>query len=322
MSLTQEQIVERRERMGSSDMAAVLGVPSFANQSAWTVWAEKCGMLEPEQTRDDAIEAGNLLEPVVLDYAERTLGKMDRQVLALDPQGSRLGSLLDGLLLARKEPVEGKTSGVVGPIHGHWGEPGSDDFPENYIVQTQVHLACQPADVCHLVVLLGARGFVHYQTEPQDDLISTMRDVAADFFDGWVIPRRDPRDGWAERLAAHGVTVEGDPCAPTMNVVRRLRRVPDKSIELPDPERFLEWQRLRQTRLDAAKAEDAAEAALLADMGDAQAGLLPGGSYIERCVERGAFQYDRAAMEADGVFEKYATQGTRRVLRVRKAKGR
>lgn len=322
MTLTAEQLEARRERVGSSDMAALMGVPSFVNQSAWTVWAEKCGMLEPEQTTDESMEAGNMLEPVVLDFAERRLGRLERQVLVPDPSGSRLGSLLDGRVISNNRPVEGKTSGIVGPIHGDWGEPGTDEFPDNYVVQCQVHLACTGSDLCHLMVLLGSRGFVEYQTEPSDALINTMRDVAADFFDGWVIPRRDPRDGWADRLVAHGITLETDPCTPTLNVVKRLRRVPDKRIDLPEPERFTEWQALRQARLDAEKAEDAAHAAILADIGDAQAGMLPGGVYVERCVERGAFSYDRKAMEADGVFEKYATQGTRNILRVRKQKGR
>lgn len=321
MTLTAEQLVARRERVGASDVAAIMGVPTFVGVNAWTVWADKIGALEDERGNKPWLDEGNRLEPFILNWAERELGALDRNVVVHDPGGARIASTLDGRVIATGVPVEAKTSGIFGPVHGEWGQDGTDEVPDGYLLQCQTQLLCTGAEVCRLFALLGGRGRVEYQIHPHPALIAKIRDVAEDFYASFVVTKIDPREGWAERLEkAHGITVEADPCAPSLSVVKRLRRVPDKSIELPNPERFIEWQNLREARLSAEKAENAAEAALLADIGEAQAGLLPGGMYLERCVEKGSFTYDRAAMEADGVFERYATQGTRNVLRVRGAK--
>jgi putative phage-type endonuclease len=331
MVLSATEIEQRHHRVGASDVATILGMPTFRNRNAYTTWLEKCDMLEPEKRTSASISAGNRLEPVVLDYAEeqygelvRTIdenGKETRSVVVWDKQGAPIASTLDGQVKANGRPVEAKTSGIEGPIHGNWGEAGSDEVPDGYIIQCQTQLLCTGADLCHLPALLGSRGFVEYLIEPIDELMKKIRDVSTDFFELYVIPRRDPREDWADRLVnVHGINIEGDPCEPQLDIVKRYRKVPNKVVQIDDVDMILRWQDARQARLDAEKIEKLEQAKVLAAMGDAEGADLPGGMSLTHFMQNGAASINRDQMKADGVYEKYATANRFRVLRLKTPK--
>lgn len=278
MTLTATEIEARKSRIGASDVASIMGLPTFRGRNAYSTWLDKTDQLEPEKQVNAAITAGNRLEPVVLDYAEAAFGELQRNVVVFDPQGGPLASTLDGRVVADGRPVEAKTSGIEGPIHGTWGEVGTDDVPDGYIIQCQTQLLCTGAEVCELVALLGGRGFCEFRIEPMDGLIAQIRAITADFWERYIIPKRDPRGEWADRLkTAHGVQLECDPCEPVLETVKRYRRVPKKLITIESPDKLLAYQAARQARLDAAKLEESLQAEVLADIGDAEAAEYPGG---------------------------------------------
>lgn len=321
MSLTPEELAARRGRVGASDVAAIMGVPTFANVNAWTVWADKIGSLEDERGSKPWLDEGNRLEPFILNWAERELGELDRNVVVFDPTGSRIASTLDGRVKATGVPVEAKTSGIFGPIHGEWGQDGTDEVPDGYMLQCQTQLLCTGAEVCRLFALLGGRGRVEYQIHPHPKLMLKIRDVAEDFYAEFVVTKRDPREGWADRLeTAHGIKLTADPCEPVLETAKRLKRVKGKVVTLADPEPFLEWDRLRGVRLDAEKAEKSALGLCLADLGDADAAELPGGVTFTYAEQRTADTIDRQRMKDDGVYDKYASGNTCRVARLKGAK--
>ena len=73
MPITEEQRAQRQKHLGSSDMAAVMGLDSWSN--AHDVWLDKTGKLDPE--KDKAIfRRGNYLETALLAYAQDELGEM------------------------------------------------------------------------------------------------------------------------------------------------------------------------------------------------------------------------------------------------------
>jgi putative phage-type endonuclease len=281
--LTEHEIQARKTRIGASDVASILGMPTFKGRNAYSTWLDKTDQLEPEADKP-WLDAGNRLEPVILDYAETQYGELERNVVVFDPTGAPIASTLDGKVVADPgggRPVEAKTSGIFGPIHGTWGEPGSDEVPDGYIMQCQTQLLCTGADLCPLVALLGSRGFVEFFIEPDEYLMKTIRDVATDFFERYVTQRRDPREDWADRLHnTHGIELLSDPCQPVLETVRRFRKQPAKVITIKDPARVLDWQKKTQVRLDAQKAENTAQAALLADLADAEGADLPDGTQL------------------------------------------
>lgn len=319
--LTEQEIEARRSRIGASDVASILGMPTFKGRNAYSTWLDKTDQLEPDTSNRKWINAGNRCEPVVLDYAEEQYGELARNVVVWDPQGGPIASTLDGQVVADNTPVEAKTSGIEGPIHGDWGEPGTDEVPDGYIVQCQTQMLCTGAELCHLVALLGGRGFCEFHIEPDDWLVKTIRNVSADFFDRYVQKRVDPRTDWADRLQnVHGIELLSDPCEPVLETVSRFRKTPGKVIAIEDPAPFIDWQEKRQVRLDAAKVEDAAKAVCLAELGDAEVAELPGRMLFTHTEQRTADIIDRNAMKAAGIYDQYAKPNTCRVARIKKAK--
>lgn len=321
--LTQQEIQARHSRVGASDVATLLGMPTFRNRNAYTTWLEKCDMLEPEKRTSASINAGNRLEPTVLDYAEESLGKLARNVVVWDKETEVIASTLDGQVVSCGIPVEAKTSGIEGPIHGTWGDSGTDEVPDGYLIQCQCQLLCTGADVCHLVALLGGRGFYDFVIEPVPQLAKLIRDVSVDFMDRYVTPKNDPREDWADRLVnTHGVQLDGDPCEPQLEIVKRYRKIPGSVTTIEDPAIIIIWQRLRADRLAAEKAEKAAQAKVLAELGEAEGADLPGGGVLTHFEQNGAPSIDRSQMKADGIYERYATPNKHRVLRLKTPKGR
>ncbi|MBL4700841.1 MAG: YqaJ viral recombinase family protein [Phycisphaeraceae bacterium] len=319
--LTEQEIQARHSRIGASDVATILGMPTFKGRNAYTTYLEKCDMLEPEKRTTASINAGNRLEPTVLDYAEEQLGELKRNVVVWDPQGGPIASTLDGQVIADSVPVEAKTSGIEGPIHGNWGDEGTDEVPDAYLIQCQVQLLCTGADICHLVALLGGRGFKDFQIEPVPQLHKLIRDVSIDFFERYVTARKDPREDWADRLAnKHGVTLDGDPCEPQLEIVKRFRKVPGSVTTFEDPTLIITWQRLRQERLDVEKEEQASLAKVLAGLCEAEAADLPGGGMLTYFEQNGAPLINREQMKTDGVWDKYTTPNRFRVPRLKTPK--
>lgn len=284
MSLTPAELEARRSRVGASDVASIFGIPTFRGKNALSVWLDKTDQLEPEKREARHLTLGNRLEPLLLDEAESMFGPLVRNVVVFDPSGAPIASTLDAQVIADGRPVEAKTSGIEGPIHGSWGDADSADVPDGYYIQCQTQLLCTGAEVCELIAILGGRGFVNFRIEPVDGVMSQIRAVTTDFFERYVQARRDPRTDWWDRLRSiHGVLCESDPCEPVLETVKRYRKIPAKVIAMDAPEQVeavLRWQKVNADKLAAQKAADAAQAVVLANMGDAEAAELPGGAML------------------------------------------
>ena len=73
MPITEAQRQQRQKHLGSSDMAAVMGLDSWGN--AYDVYLEKTGKLNPE--KDKAIfRRGNYMEAALLAFAQDELGRL------------------------------------------------------------------------------------------------------------------------------------------------------------------------------------------------------------------------------------------------------
>lgn len=320
--MNEEQRAERRTRIGASEVAAVMGVPTFANQNAWTVWADKAGVLEPEKRAAEHLTEGLRLEPLILDWAEHELGEeILRGIVVPDREAEHLAASLDGITCTSRVPVEAKTSGIVGPLHGTWGEALTDEVPDGYLVQCMVQLACTGAELTHLFALLGGRGKVRYQVTRDERMVKLVRQVTEDFWEGWVVTKRDPREGWRDRLrTAHGIDLGVDPCSPPLEIAKRIKRERGITIEADDTITSLvdHWSATRERRLAEEKAEKARLAELIAFLGTAEAAILPDGRLFTYREQKSADTIDREAMKAAGIYDEYARPNTARVPRITK----
>jgi putative phage-type endonuclease len=249
--ITEKQRIQRRKWGGGSDVAALIGVDPWRNIA--DVWLEKRGQLQ-EQPETAAMEAGTLFEKPVLERAKLDLGPIRANVRRVR-RDLRLACNIDGIVVETGEPVEVKTAGLFGPLVGEWGEDGSGDVPPHVVAQAHAHMIVTDKQCCHVRTFLGGRGFVGYVVERHEPLVTLIERACRDF--------------WATVESG----VRPDCYAPSMAVLRRVKRVPGRVVELPA--NVLATKAEIDEAFRAAKSEkDECDRLILAMLGDAEAGVV------------------------------------------------
>lgn len=264
MGITAVQKERRMKHLGSSDMAAVLGLSP--HQTAYDVWAVKTGRM-PEIEANAAMELGNILEPSVIDHAETLYGNLIRnQYRSVKGEGVPIGANVDALIVQSGEPIEAKTVGILNRSNEHWGEPLSDEVPDRVIVQATVHMLCTEQELCYVHALIAGRGFVPYVVRRDDVVVDVIKETAVKFWNEFVLTDTPPANS-----------------LPTAVTIQKMRRTPDLVV----PVRAVlvnRWQRLSSIKGKIEKKHKAAQIELLAAIGDAEAGECELGlvTYLEQ----------------------------------------
>lgn len=252
----------RAERMGASDAAAALGLSPFCSE--YELAGLKTGRIEPDKSDTKSTKSGRQFETNVLDVAEEELGPIARgELVYASGPDFPLASTLDGRVIQTRNPVEAKTTGIVGPVYGEWGDEGSDVVPAYNLVQAVVQMICTEADLVHLYALIGGRGYVRYRILRDDQVCQEITERLSRWWQRHVIERVEP--------------TQSEPVP--LEVIKRIRRQPEKTIELYDQDlqTVADYEAAKALKSSAEKTAEAAQAKLLLLMGDAEAATLPDG---------------------------------------------
>lgn len=279
--LTQDEIERRRHFLTATDVPQILGKSPWGNAS--DVYLNK--VHRRQFTGNAATEAGTLLEPAVVAWAHQQLGGVVEGDWRVHENGINACSLdamtLDG------EPVEAKTSGIVGPGSPHqWGEPGTDEIPDYYLLQVHAQLLVTGAKRAFVPALIGGRGFVMYVVRSHQGLEDQIQRASEQF--------------WTEHVEAR---IQPDK-TPKLETLKQLRREPESVVSIPDELVELYLAAKAEEKAAVAKAE-AAQTQLLASLGVAEAGDYSGGRVWYSEQTRKGYQVQ---------------ESTYRVLRVKAAK--
>lgn len=299
--LTEEQREQRKSCLGSSDMAAVLGLSPFRN--AADVYLEKTGKLE-EQKETAVMKRGNYLEPAILNFAEDVLGNLSRNVFYKAPDGLPMASNVDAMVNETKNPVEAKSVGLF--VGEQWGEEGSDVIPDRVIIQGHVHMICTGADFCHVPVYLSAREFVMFGVGLSEKIKDIICTKAIDFWTYNVQRDTPPTD-----------------VVPAEAVMKRIRREPETVVDIPSEcvSMVGRWDELKAARLLAEKAEKAAKSEVINLLGVSEAGQLPNGDMVTYLSQsRKMIDSRRLTTEKPDIAAEYLKTTKYPVLRLKKAK--
>jgi len=264
MTLTPEQKQARRKRIGASDISAIVDYygpqesPHYVKcnpfKSAADVWALK--VLGADEEAGEAADMGTRLEPVILQYAEDTIGySLDRNI---ERQASPVVvATLDAITSPGGIPIEAKSVGPRSPVLHEFGEDGSDFVPNCYLWQCQIAMAATDAEVCELFAMIADRGFTpcRFTIRRHDTLIKKALGYAERFWNEHVLTGQAPEGCEPASLAA----------------LKKVQRVHDKTVEVP-AELVEQVQTLRRLANATAKEKEAAEARLLMALGDATCG--------------------------------------------------
>lgn len=181
MNMPQDWLKARTTGVGGSDVAAILGLSKW--KTALQVYQEKRGEIEP-QADNDAMRWGRYLEPVVRQaYADET----GNEVRVLDqlvrqPIYEHMIANLDGFVVPKAGPsrvFEAKTARTS----DGWGEAGSDEIPQPYLLQVQHYMEVTGFEVADVAVLIGGSDFRLYEVPADRELQERLIDAEAEFWE-------------------------------------------------------------------------------------------------------------------------------------------
>lgn len=178
MALTQQQLIERRNFIGGSDAAAALGVSKW--KTPYQLWQEKLGEAEPQEETWEMLR-GSALEPALRQhYANETGYTVELPTKALVSEKYPFMSYNpDGLVMAAKRLAEFKTA-----AYGQgWGEVGSDEVPQEYLLQCQHGMIVTNLEVTDITVSIAGNKPKCFVIEFDKELAEMIIDGEAKFWD-------------------------------------------------------------------------------------------------------------------------------------------
>lgn len=300
MPITEAQREQRRNFIGSSDMPAIMGVDSYRN--AADVYYAKLGALDDGDDTNDAAEAGNYLEPAILAWAADKLNvsirRNQRRVRGV------FAANIDAMIVDRPEALEAKTTGLYNPMFfgEEWGDEDTSQVPPRVLIQTHHQMYVASLERVWVPALINGRGLQLFRIERDETLIERIEDAGVTFWNEHVLKGIPPKEA-----------------VPSMETLKRIIRTPEKVASL-DADTLLAYQKAKEEAKAAEAALDAAKAALIAALGDAEQGESKVGivTYLEQ---------SRSSVDTKALKEQYpevaaaVTRETRyRVLREKKPK--
>lgn len=313
MALTDKQRKERQRYIGSSDVPAIMDLyrkpemPSFdPHKNAYDVWLEKTGKLDGKEKTSKAIQRGNYLELALLHFAQDVLGKIRRGGVRTVKALPILKSHLDASLVFSGEPIEAKSRDETyckPEYREDWGEENTDHVPPRVSIQSTVHCMATEKDRCYVPTIIAGRELVMFQVILDKGFAQTILDCVGEFWDKYVKTDTPPAQ-----------------LTPSLEVLRHVLRRPD-TVAPVDDNLVMEWDNLRQTRLQLEKDEKQAEAVMITATGDAEAGQLSDGRLVTYYQQsREIVDGKRLKEELPDVAAKYMKETVYRVPRLQKRK--
>ena len=180
--LTPEQVAERRNYLGGSDAAGILGLSNW--KSPLEVWAEKTSKVEHEDISEKMhIKLGNALEDFVARQFMDDTGKKVHRVnqTLVHPQYDFIRANIDRRVVGEDAILECKTAGEF--MRNEWK---GEEAPPAYVAQCLHYLAVTGAKKCYLAVLIGNREFKWKEIERDEDTINTIIQREVEFWRTFV----------------------------------------------------------------------------------------------------------------------------------------
>jgi len=189
--ITEEQRKKRKESIGSSDAAAILGLSRW--KTPLEVWSEKTGAVEPEDISDKLpIIIGNELEDVVAKLFTLKTGKKVHRVneTVYDKEFPFLAVNLDRRVVGEDAVLEAKTCGAWAAKE--WS--GEEDIPQEVIVQVLFQLMVTGKQRGYAAVLIGGNQDFRWRVVERDEkVIRQIRVKCVEFWQKYIVPRVMPQ---------------------------------------------------------------------------------------------------------------------------------
>lgn len=175
--MREEWLKARTKGIGGSDAPAICGVSPW--KSPYQVYLEKRGESDP-QDDNEPMFWGRTLEPVIrqryADVTGRTV-TVPNEIL-VHPRHNWMIANIDGEVPGERI-LEVKTARYA----DGWGEPGSAEIPEAYIIQVQHYMIVRAYPVADVAALIGGNDFRIYTVHADAELQDLILQREADFWE-------------------------------------------------------------------------------------------------------------------------------------------
>ena len=142
--LSEQELAHRRTGMGSTCVVEACGIAPWSGAGPMRLYCEKLGIASPDDAvedpeREDWLEWGHIIEPVVADWYERTHGvKLQLGGPVFSYERPNFWATLDRTIIGGNKGVEIKNVGSP-QLYRHWDASNADGVPT--YVRAQVTLA-------------------------------------------------------------------------------------------------------------------------------------------------------------------------------------
>lgn len=163
--LTKEIIEARRMGIGGSDAAAICGLSTF--RTPYQIYLEKiCQTIEEKKDVKSLqrIMWGHFLESIISDhFASRNKVTLIKKDMTWHPEHEFMFANTDRFIVEWNAILEIKT--VDKFACEFWGEEGTDQIPEQYLVQCAHYASVMNVDKVYLAALIGGNDYREYLYE-------------------------------------------------------------------------------------------------------------------------------------------------------------
>lgn len=199
--LSREDWLKYRKRgIGGSDVAAILGISKW--KSAVGLWLDKTNQSSEPEEENEAMQWGNIMEPVIRNHFAEVMGKPVAEVKAMlrHPEYPFMLADVDGVTVddeGNPAILEIKTASEY--KRGEW----EDDIPPYYQTQVQHYLCVTGVKKAYVAVLIGGNSFKVFEVDADVEVQQMLIAVERDFWNkvqNMIRPEIDGSDVATELL--------------------------------------------------------------------------------------------------------------------------
>ena len=298
-----EWLEYRKQGIGGSDASVVCGVSRY--KSPVELWLDKTGQL-PAQEAGEAAYWGTQLEPFVrAEFTKRTGIEVQcvRQLLQSGELPFMLANL-DGICQVPDYGTcifEAKTASAYKA--GEW----DDAIPDEYQLQIQHYMAVTGYKAAYIAVLIGGNSFKWRFVERDEELISMLIDLEADF--------------WRHVQDCTPPPLDGSDASAKFLAQRFPNSTPKSSITLPDAavDLLAQYDEACEELETAAERKREAENLLKEMLGDNEVGTAGDRIVTWKSVSQERLDSKTLKAEHPALYKKYVNKSSFRRFSIKAA---
>jgi putative phage-type endonuclease len=187
--LTPEQKELRRTGIGGSDAAAIAGLSRYKRNI--DVYLEKFNLIKDDEESEPAYWGSVLEELIAQEYVKRTGKEVVREEnLLRSEKYPWMIANVDRIIKGEKALLECKTCSAF--KHKEWGADGSDEIPDEYLIQCAHYAIVYDAKYVDIALLMGGQHYGIYNYQRNKKLEDSLIEIEHDFWHNHYLKQMPP----------------------------------------------------------------------------------------------------------------------------------